>query len=729
MTKEKLSELYISICKNATGRKLKLAMEQLQTIAQEVKTGDFNSKLNRHIDIYKYLLKYNIEGIDDPQQEKILKDLTRNVLAMADEAYNFIYLNTHEIYSFEDKLLKKEAALIRPENYADFHAFLRAHNIEEVNYTEKKETLLNKYFIHFWMSDIYTEAQINYYKEICRDESVFYIDKSVLISALTLSFLRYFDSQKMHLLLEFYEKQEDQVWQRALVGLLLGMDKYDKRMRLHNDVIARIESQTDFSHFETAVKAVALQLIRAKETEGITKKIREEILPHVAKITPKIIEKLDLDNIVGENLSEDKNPEWENIFEDSPDLLEKMGELSQMQIEGSDVFMGTFAMLKDFDFFNNFSNWFLPFYKNNSIATNMLAGEEKFSGDKFVNTLVDVPFLCNSDKYSFCLNIIKLPEAQKTMLANLFMAELHDMNDIAKDDKLLRKDSANRYIFTQYIQDLYRFFKLHKHKEHISDVFQTELDIYKTWFYKSLIKNEKILRDIGEFYFNQNHYSNALDVYKQIDENGGGDYEAYQKMAFCYQKLKDYVNALEYYQKAELFDKNKAWNLKKIAFCYQKLQQPDKAAEFYLQVEKIEPDNLQVQANLGRCYLALGDFEKALKYYFKVEYLAPSNIKVQRPLAWCSFVLGKFGQTERYLKKVVEKEGNHHDYLNLGHVMLCSGNKTEAVKYYLKSIEMNESSFDAFYDEFNNDSEYIIKHGIKADDIALLLDFIRFELK
>ena len=41
------------------------------------------------------------------------------------------------------------------------------------------------------------------------------------------------------------------------------------------------------------------------------------------KITPKIIERLDLENLVSDDFSEEKNPEWQDILEDRPDLLEK----------------------------------------------------------------------------------------------------------------------------------------------------------------------------------------------------------------------------------------------------------------------------------------------------------------------------------------------------------------------------------------------------------------------
>ena len=83
------------------------------------------------------------------------------------------------------------------------------------------------------------------------------------------------------------------------------------------------------------------------------------------KMQPNIEKNLDLENILSEDFSEDKNPDWEKVFEDSPDLLDKLQDFSKMQIEGSDVFMSAFSKLKHFPFFNEVSNWFTPFYKEN----------------------------------------------------------------------------------------------------------------------------------------------------------------------------------------------------------------------------------------------------------------------------------------------------------------------------------------------------------------------------
>ena len=84
-----------------------------------------------------------------------------------------------------------------------------------------------------------------------------------------------------------------------------------------------------------------------------------------------------------------------------------------MQIEGSDVFIATFAHLKSFPFFKTLSNWFLPFYPAHSaVVENVGAGKMALA-----EVIQHAPYLCNSDKYSFCLSLGALPESQRTMMS------------------------------------------------------------------------------------------------------------------------------------------------------------------------------------------------------------------------------------------------------------------------------------------------------------------------
>ena len=61
----------------------------------------------------------------------------------------------------------------------------------------------------------------------------------------------------------------------------------------------------------------------------------------------------------------DMNPDWEDAFEKSG-LGDKLREMNELQLEGADVYMSTFAALKNYPFFREVHNWFYPFSKQQS---------------------------------------------------------------------------------------------------------------------------------------------------------------------------------------------------------------------------------------------------------------------------------------------------------------------------------------------------------------------------
>ncbi len=145
----------------------------------------------------------------------------------------------------------------------------------------------------------------------------------------------------------------------------------------------------------------------------------------------------------------------------------------------------------------------------------------------------------------------------------------------------------------------------------------------------------------------------------------------------------------------------------------------------YLESEKIEPENLYIQTSLGQVYMEKDDYEKAMKYFFKVEYLAPDNSKIHRPIAWCSFVLGKLENAEKYFEKIISKEGNKYDYMNLGHVYWAMGNKELAIKNYRNSLNKAENNHKWFASMMEEDKPHLIRYNISAFDIPLMLDYLR----
>ena len=431
-----------------------------------------------------------------------------------------------------------------------------------------------------------------------------------------------------------YETEKNEINQRALIALLINFYRYDSLMQFYPAIVGRLKILNENPGFKRNLERIIIQFIRSKETEKIQQKIKDEIIPEMIKISPNLKDKINLDSLMDDSISDDKNPEWEEIFKDSPGLMDKMEEFSELQMEGADVFIGSFSMLKLFPFFNEISNWFMPFFADNpQITQGIDLGDDL--NKNFVETIDSAPILCNSDKYSFCFSIQNLPVENREFMAQGMKAEMDQFKEIEKDEEMVVPGKKAEFISNQYIQDLYRFYKLHPRKSGFEDIFNWRFDFHNSETIGSILKEDpKILRNIAEYYFGKNYFDEAVEIYNYLltlEKSG----EIYQKVAFCYQKMGIYKKALDNYRKAELYELNKLWNQKKIALCYRNLKQPAMALEYYRQAEKLDPENLNIQLSIGNCLLELNQFDEALKCYFKVEYLSPGNKKVWRPIGWC----------------------------------------------------------------------------------------------
>jgi tetratricopeptide (TPR) repeat protein len=732
-----LREKYNQCCQLVTEQRLQEAFVVLDGLVAESHNGDLFVQLEHYRETYSNLLRYSFGEVEDPEKKIVYHRLLRSVIELADEVNESIVFSNNLLNYVSIKKDTKERFVF---SKAEFKTFLDSLGTE-LNYPnpdtqidQEIEAGLNRkeqqkklmyLFNHFWLTDKYRDSEKELISQIVQSDSIPWWVECLLISGITLSLQRYFDETKLTFLAEFYKRTKNQVWQRALAGVIITLYQYNKRLFLYPKVKEMLENLHETSAIEKQVEALIIQFIKSRDTEKIAQKFQDEILPEMNRIQSRIHDKLDIKNIIQDPLSDDKNPDWEYVFQDTPGLLNKLEEFSMLQVEGSDVFMSTFSMLKQFDFFIPASNWFLPFYKENpDIYESLKVDAESFDANAFVESMEKTSILCNSDKYSFCLNLKLVPVSNRNTMMELFNTEIKAMAEIAEDDEILQKPAHERIIFTQYVQDLYRFNKLFRDKKEFYDIFSTKADFHNTSYFNWIIKDESVIRNIGEFLFEKNYFQDAIDVFTKIN-SAKGDFEIWQKTGYCYQQLGNYQKALEFYLQADLAESRKPWNLKKIALCYRKLGNYQKALDYYLEAEKIEPENLYVQANIAHTFLDLKDFENALRYYFKVEFLAPDNIKIQRPIAWCSFMLKKLDTAKKYFEKILEKEGNQHDLLNLGHIEWCLTNKQKAIERYKQSIQKANSDFNWFAKEFLADSEILIRYGIDPLDIPLMRDYLK----
>ena len=668
--------------KHLETKRLKDALDFIGSMAKDTQRSNlidshYNSEMT-----YKSLLHYTVEGFEDPGRQQIYNHLIADLYELADQVYFDLLSRFGEGLFFDVRRnIQTKGDAIFSDTIANTinHLekwYLDNENNDKINLFDSD---LHRSFslifeITLTQTSIWNSPEA--LNKTFSEGLIPWHHQCVFTSAITIQLLHNFNIKGIHFLFDLAAHPNTQVQQRALVGLMLLLFKYDNRLIFYPEIKERLANMMEKHHSPNRIIGLIIQLIRTHETEKLARKLTDEILPEVVRINPNLRSRLDLDNILGEKFMEGKNPDWENIFSDSPELMGKLEEFSKLQMEGADLFVSTFRMLKHFPFFQQTDNWFLPFYYPNPAILETLKNETgAFKNQDLMQEMAESSVLCNSDKYSFLFSIPQMPESQKDMMGQMFMAELGAMREVEKSDELIGPEKAGLTISNQYIQDLYRFFKVHPRKDGFEDPFAWSLDFHNCWFINTMFPDTDLLTKLGEYLFEKDRYQEALDVYNLLSKKTKPSMQILQKEGFCHQQLEDYENALQAYLQADLFTTGQVWNLKKIALCYRHLKNPEKAVEYYLEAEKIKPDNLHTQVSIGHCLLEMKNYEEALKYYYKVEYLDPKNQKVWRPIVWCSLSLGKFDQAEKYCRKNLNVTPTQHDYLNMGHIFWCQGKR------------------------------------------------------
>ena len=293
--------------------------------------------------------------------------------------------------------------------------------------------------------------------------------RSMTITALTLNILQRFDASKVKALLDACRLPEPELAARAIIGIIPIFQTYRALWSYYPDCIERFKLLSDDPVFNRRFLSAITGFIQAHETEKITKKLMEEIIPEMMKLSPIIGKKIKLDEWMGETGFDDKNPEWQKIIDDSG-LTDKLQELTDLQMEGADVFHSTFSNLKAYPFFREMSNWFLPFDPKHTALGNMFDKKEK--GSSLIETMFSSSLMCDSDKYSFCLSVQMMPENYRDMLIGQIGAEGEEIKSLQAEELALNPFQKENTIIKQYIQNLYRFYKLYTRKAEFMDIFE-----------------------------------------------------------------------------------------------------------------------------------------------------------------------------------------------------------------------------------------------------------------
>ncbi|MBR2607199.1 MAG: hypothetical protein IKC70_04640 [Bacteroidaceae bacterium] len=734
MEEKRINEIQRKVNILLREKRLKPALERLGEEIDSLNSWELRTRYSEVTTAYNYMLEYMCKGMPDPNRALMHSELIGKAYLLNDEiAISRLAEHSISVYCQMRRKYKGEAAI------SDYHHRLREHSInmammqlmpgneEKIKEVAKRhEQESGELFMQLWSEGSWSKKQRSEAQEMLSDLEVDNNDKAMFVSAITISLFKIFDPLKAIFLCDAATHEEVAISQRALVGLFITTFINNHRIEYYPELKRRIEQLCETPDFENRLLIMQLQLLRTRETQKIDRKMREEIIPAMLK-NPNIRNaKLGLD-LEKELEQDDKNPEWQAWIDDDG-IKNKLDEMAQWQTEGADVYMSTFSQLKHYPFFNEMPNWFRPFDINNSAVAGIIPSSADTNKINVLKTLFASKFFCNSDKYSFCFTLQQVPEEQRSMLMGQ-LGEQHgeDIADPDTEQPSIPRKVEEELQSNQYIQDLYRFFKLSSFRNEFTDPFTLSLNLLESESPGNLLRTPQSMLRIFRYLLQKEYYTEASEIGSSIEhlkEENVCDAQFYQEMGYCKQKAAEYDAALKYYNKADIVKPDTLWTVRHIAQCHRLKRDPKSALPYYLQAEQLAPDNRAILMQTGECLVALKRFDEAFNRFFKVEYLEPDSIRSWRAIAWCSFMVEKYEQAAEYYSRLhASPKRNMQDWLNAGHVELVRGNNNPAIEFYQKAAALCKDG-DEFSSNLFGDKKVLLAKGVSFNDLILIRDIV-----
>ena len=306
------------------------------------------------------------------------------------------------------------------------------------------------------------------------------------------------------------------------------------------------------------------------------------------------------------------------------------------------------------------------------------------------------------------------------------MEEQARMNEEHRDklEALMQKKKEAKGISRQYIQDLYRFFKLWKRHQEEEDIFRWKFNLWENTWLGEAFKDETITKELADHLLQKEYGEEAYSLYQKLMDSHCEIPEVYQKAGYILQKQKRYAEAIRHYEHADLLLPDNIWTNKHLAQCHKLNGDLTQALEYYRKVEAVQPDNLNIALQIGQCLARMENHAEALAYFYKVEYLEKNPDNARRAIAWCSFVSGKYEEAKKYYQLLLEQPSpKAHDWMNMGHVYFSMHEIKQAIVHYQKARSFEESH-SAFIKKFGKDRNALLAQGLKEEDIRIMLDLL-----
>ena len=221
----KVIQQHKRLCTLISERKIKQSLDILDDMISNSSSGDMRDEYNNIEMTYKTMLSYTIDGIKDPERNKIYLKLIQSILSLSDKARQDILSHnsgwhTYWVKQQAEKEFKLSGRTI-VETVDDLmfkselDEWLKLSNEISPNPASKisikHKQLIKNIFNHLWLTDYYGEAENSLINIILKSGKFRWFEASLFTTAITLSSFRTWQTEKLFHLISLYEAGQEQV--------------------------------------------------------------------------------------------------------------------------------------------------------------------------------------------------------------------------------------------------------------------------------------------------------------------------------------------------------------------------------------------------------------------------------------------------------------------------------------------------------------------------------------
>lgn len=679
---------------------------------------------------YQLMVDYWKKGFNDPQRDKLYRRLLRSLYNLAhdirreDEIQrNPLLAHLRRRFPVTDGEDVWREVRQRLETFSTDAALLElepphTREIKQEALARDHQQYIDQLFGSLAVSGHWRGETARIAEQVVLSPTVDLADRLLLVSGLMLSLMRGFCIGKWLVLVHVYQQAiEEPLRQRALVGWVLGLDA--AAAPLFPEMREALTALCSSKHTVNELIELQYQMVYCLDAEADSRVIQNEIMPDLMRGSGLRFTRGGLEEKGDESsLEEIINPERE---ESAVEQMEnRMRQMADMHREGVDIYFAGFAQMKRHPFFNDLSNWFVPFLPTHPAVMRIWNNPH---GQQFLHQIVTKGAFCDSDRYSFVIAFNQvLDHIPAQMLRMIEQGEAVPLAAAGEwSDEEMRSAT---YVRRSYLQDLFRFFRLHPQRSLFANPFDEKHPA--CFFTANPIFNGTPLchrcTDVAAFLIKRKRLNEAAAVL-QNEPDGADDYVFHMQMGWLARHLHhDLDAAFAHYHYACLQSKFAPKCRKALARVEFEQGQYDDALENYEALLEDQPGNHTCLLHKAVCLARLDRREEALQLLFRLSYEQQDDNEVTRVLAYTLTADGKYEQAMKLYGPLVEAHPTADDWLNYGYCLWFARHTAHAIaafRNYLKADKQGQANLADVLRR--TDHHFILAHGITETEIMLML--------